>query len=65
MYPRQTVTCIHDSCDSKHCPNIHNIVCVLKSCRECLTHFIIQQQMMSLIYTVSNNISTLYCNILT
>ena len=39
MYPGQTVTCIHDLCDSKHCPNISNIVCVLKSCRECLTYF--------------------------
>ena len=41
MYPGQVVTCIHDSCDNKHCPNIPSTVCVSKSCGEFLTHFYI------------------------
>ena len=37
--PEQTVTCLNNPCDYKHCPNIPNTVCVSKSCRVCSAHF--------------------------
>ena len=35
----QAVTCFHDPCNHKYCPNIPNTVCVSKSCGECSAHF--------------------------
>ena len=59
--PGQIVTCLNNLYDNKCCSNIPNTVCVCQNTVDYVQHiFIMQQEMMSLICVVSNDIVYLY-----